>query len=1093
MKKFTTKIVMGLLCPKRPCLNPKITFFLILIFLCLATRINAQIINSVKIAGTVIGDKDNGPLFRATVAVGNVKTTTDQFGHFEVLTKDTSGIINVSFLGYQNAKQSFGLKNIGPFQIRLSSFQTQLQEVVVSTGYQNVPKERATGSFVQVDSALVNRRVSTDIISRLEGVVPGLLFNRNTPTSANGGVDISIRGHSTLFSNDQPLIVLDNFPYDGDVNNINPNDIASITVLKDAAASSIWGVRSGNGVIVITSKRGKQGQKLAVEFNANLTVGTKPNLFYSPNFLDSKDYIGIEKSLFNSGYYNNVIGDPSSAISPVVQLLSDQASGLISSADANNKINALQNADYRNELNKYLYQKSALQQYEVNFRGGGVKSDYFLSLGEDHNTLNAIGNSDNRITLNSNYNFYPVKNLQISAGLYYVQGQTSNNSPTANLTYGSGVIYPYTILEANGIPQNITHNLNYQYASTATQQGLLDWTYNPLNELHYADNTTNSVDNRINVGASYQFIPGLSASVKYLYERQSSLLNDYYSTDTYYTRNLINQYTIINPDGSLTYPIPVGGILEQEDSYLTSQHLRAQLNFNKTIALKNEVNVIAGSEITDDVNEGNTNTAYGYDKSTESNYSQIDYADFYNLNPSGQSSAKIPNNQGFIKTTDHYISYFGNASYSYDSKYTLSVSGRIDKSNLFGVATNQKAVPLYSVGTSWNIAREQFYNFSWLPTLKLRATYGINGNVNKTATAVTTFQLQSNSPYSGIPYNIIASPGNPDLRWEKDRMANFAIDFGSYNNIITGSFDYFVKKSTDLFGNAPLPPSTGITSFYGNTASTKGHGFDLVLNSKNITIRDFKWRSTFMISRAFDEVLRYDVPATVSTYLSTDASLITPLAGKPVYSIYSFQSGPLTHQTGDPQGYLNGKLSTDYASIIANTQISNLIFVGSSRPLTYGSFSNTFNYKNWSLSANFIFKFDYYFRRSSTGLSDVDIISGGVNRDYSERWQVPGDESHTTVPSITLTNTDANRRYFYEYSQALVDKGDNIRLQDIRLSYDMATRKSKRLPFSQFQIFTYINNVGIIWRANHDGLDPDVYSTGLPLPLTVSIGIHTNL
>ena len=496
----------------------------------------------------IVTDTTGSPLPGATIRIKNSErhAITDRDGRFTI-NAGTGDEIEVSFIGYRSYTFS-GEAGQKSLTIVLHLSASSLNEVnVVSTGYQILPKERATGSFSLVDSTLISRRVSTDIISRLEGVVPGLLFNRNTSTSASGQTDISIRGTNTLFSNSQPLIVLDNFPYDGDINNINPNDIASITVLKDAAAASIWGVRSGNGVIVLTSKKGKQDQKLAIELNANVTVGAKPDIFYSPNFLDANDYINIEQDLFKQGFYNAPLTNPSQVVSPVVQILANQQAGSITAEAANAQIDPLRGKDVRNDLSKYFYRKSVSQQYDLNFRGGGKQSDYFFSAGDDNSTSSQVRNSGNRFTLSGNYNFYPIKNLTLSAGIKYTQSISKNNSTVGNIYTGgryNNSIFPYDQLaDAGGNALPIFKDYNYNLTSNSPPPGFLNWQYRPLDELNNADNQTHSLDNLLNFGASYQIIPGLSASVKYQYEKGTVLANNYYSTATYYARNLINQYT----------------------------------------------------------------------------------------------------------------------------------------------------------------------------------------------------------------------------------------------------------------------------------------------------------------------------------------------------------------------------------------------------------------------------------------------------------------------------------------------------------------------------------------------------------------------
>jgi TonB-linked SusC/RagA family outer membrane protein len=1048
----------------------------------------------IHIPVTIINSNNQSPVAGALLQLkkSGTRSVTNADGKTNIRLTIASDTLIITHIAYLLKRIAVSAGSTSPLLISLQENTRQLQEVTVSTGYQTLPKERATGSFAYVDNQLLNRRVSTDVISKLEGVVPGLLFNRNTVNSANGLADISIRGHSTLFANDQPLIVVDGFPYDGDINNINPNDVQDISVLKDAAAASIWGVRSGNGVIVITTKKGKTGQKLAVEFNANVTVGNKPDLFYNPNFLDANDFINVEDTLFNRGYYDaDLTSSYHVPVSPVVQILANQRAGLISTADATSQINALRNIDVRKEELKYFYQHSVDQQYALNIKGGGDKSDYFFSLGYDNGQSNQVGNTNNRFTLNSDYNFYPVKNLQFSAGINYTQSSSQTNNPIYNNgglgIDGNNSLYPYArLVDSAGNNLAIAKDYAVSYTDTVGGGKLLDWNYRPLDELKYANNTSKTVDNRMNLGIKYEFLKNFNIAVKYQYERASTLVQKDYSLATYYTRNLINKYAQLSSSGTVTYPIPVGGILQQSNAYLTSHKARAQLNYNNTWQ-QHELVAIAGAEISEAVNESNSHTAYGYNDNTGASYATIDYNSNFSLRPN--SSAQIPNSLGFGKTTDHYISYFSNAAYTYNGRYTLSLSGRIDKSNLFGVNTNQKAVPLYSAGLAWEVSKEQFYHLAWLPYAKLRATYGYTGNINKSATAVTTINQTSNDYYSGIPYAVIASAGNPELRWEKVRMINLGLDYATKNQVISGSIEYYIKRGIDLFGNSPLAPSTGLTTFFGNTADTKGNGLDIVINTRNINGKAFKWTTNFLLSHAIDKVVKYGVTLTSSNYITlSNASSIYPLTGKSLYGLYSYRWAGLNAVTGDPQGYLNSKVSTDYTGILAGTSISDMAYNGSSRPVTFGSFRNTFSYQSISLSFNVIYKLNYYFRRSS-------FVSSALpygHKDYYQRWQNPGDEVKTNVPSLQYPPYNTNRDAFYQYSSVLIDKGDHIRLQDITLSYDIDKTVWRGMPFTHVQVYSYLNNVGILWRANHDGLDPDIstnYSSALPLPRTIALGL----
>jgi TonB-dependent starch-binding outer membrane protein SusC len=1064
-------------------------------------KIKAVLSIPITVTGKVT-DSLGTPLIGASIINKNTKKSviSDEKGDFNI-SGQVGDVISISYIGYKAVDIKIDNKT-SFLSVILHTSVGGLKEVIVSTGYQDIPIEQETGSVSTVDNTLFNRHISTDVIGKLDGIVPGLIFNKNTYTS-NNGYDINIDGRSTLFSNDQPLIVVDNFPYNGDLNNLNPNDIESVTILKDAASASIWGVRSGNGVIVLTTKKGKRNQKLDVSINANVTIGEKPNLFYGRNFLDANDYINVEQKLFSQGWDDATISNPLNILTPVVQLLSDERSGLISAASANSQINALRNVDVRQQLSNYFYQKSATQQYSVNFKGGSENSDYYFSLGEDHGIANQVGNSNNRITIKSLLNFYPTKNLTLTAGINYAKTDATNNS---SLGSQFQVTYPYEqLVGANGTSLAIPMDISSQAKSNLTQQRLLDWQFKPLAEIGLNNNTTNGIDNLINLGANYKILPGFSADVKYQYENANLINKNDNSVDTYFARNLINNYTQINSDGSLTYPIPIGGILMENQGKLTSQDVRAQLNFNHDWNHGQQFNMFAGAEVSQTVNESYQSIVYGYDNSTYTSYSNIDYADNFSFSNPSLGTARIPNPTGLSKTTNNFVSYFTNAGYTFADKYIFSASARIDKSNLFGVNTNQKAVPLYSLGIAWDLTKEKFFDINWVTLLKPRITYGYTANINTQATAITTIEQQSGFTFTNLNYATIASPGNPELRWEKDRKTNFGIDFALKNNVLSGSLNYYLKQGLDLFGSAPLPSSTGLISFYGNDSNTSGHGTGIAISSININSSNFKWLTSLYFAYVLDQVTRYSITPTAAQLTGAEGgnggfggSAAYPEIGKPLYGLYTYKFGGLTHDTGDPIGYLNGVQTTDYAAIISKSQISDLQYDGPSRPTTFGSLMNSFSYKQFTLSINIGYEFNFYFLKPSiSNLSQVAGAGGGGVElgvtDYLKAWQKPGDETHTNVPSLQNPPGDYNRQTFYEFSSALVDKGDNIRLRDINLSYRFDKQQIRSIPFSYLEIYTYINNLGILWRANKDGIDPDLYgNTAYPVPRTIAFGIRGN-
>jgi TonB-dependent SusC/RagA subfamily outer membrane receptor len=298
----------------------------------------------------------------------------------------------------------------------------------VNNGYQTIGRERTTGSFVKIDNELLNRKVSTNILDRLDGVTSGLLFNRN---NINDEL-LSIRGRSTLLDKDAatPLIVLDNFPYEGDIANINPNIVESITILKDAAAAAIWGARSGNGVIVITTKKGSYQQPIRIDANVNTTFSQKPDLFYSKNFLSATDYIDVEQYLFGKGFYDAQLNSTTSftALTPVVELLARKRAGTISAADADNQINQLRSNDVRKEFSKYVYQTPVNRQYALTISGGGVNNSFIVSAGHDNNTDLLSRNGYTRSSFNAENRLRLFKGFELVTTIYYTASDQAINN-----------------------------------------------------------------------------------------------------------------------------------------------------------------------------------------------------------------------------------------------------------------------------------------------------------------------------------------------------------------------------------------------------------------------------------------------------------------------------------------------------------------------------------------------------------------------------------------------------------------------------------------------------------------------------------------
>jgi len=1019
-----------------------------------------------------------------TFAVSRTSSASDTAGRFSLALKHSPDTLVITYIGYQRIRLPVTAASVLPLRIQMEPLISELNEVVVSTGYQDIPKERATGSFYKMDNHLLNQRVSGDIISRLDGLTSSLLVDKRNPNQST----LQIRGLSTLnYDAASPLLVLDNFPYAGDINNINPNDIESITVLKDAAASSIWGARAGNGVIVITTKKARPNQPLRVTLNSNITLSPKPNLF-SANQLSVGSFIGLEKYLFTQGNYANLFNDPAHPpISQVAEILQQQKDGTLTQAQADAQINRLAGQDVRNDMTQYLYRPATVQQYALNLTGSGNHIRYLMSAGYDKNGSNLKGNGNQRVTLRSNNSIDMTKKWQLQTDIIFTHTDATANSPGGYGNYSfTGNISPYArLVNPDGSPAAIDVFYRGQYTDTAGHGRLLDWKYRPLQELANNDNTTTVNDLLLNAGTSYKVLPWLSADLKYQYQQSWNNTTNDNSLAIFSTRDLINRFSQLTATG-VTYIVPKGGILNTRDVVNKAQSIRGQFNVNKNWGDQHELSAIAGAEVRETQSHVSTGTLYGYNANTATTAS-VDYANPYPTFDGIYGNSYVPYGNSVDQLTNRFVSVYANAAYTYNRKYTLSGSARRDASNIFGVNTNQKWVPLWSAGFLWRIDQEAFYKIGWLPQLNMRITYGVSGNLSLTASALTKIQYNdpSRSPIN-LPSVDILSPPNPYLRWEQVRTWNAGFGFGTKNSRVTGSIDLYQKNSTDLINNVILDPTVGMTGALQNSAAIDSKGFDVVLNTLNVN-HGIKWRTTLLLNYVSYKVSKNLNPP-LADGLVSDGNYIFPVVGYNPYEIVSYQWAGLDPQTGDPMGYVNGQPSKDYQAISKNP-VQQQVVSGPALPPLFGTFRNTLDWHHFSLAVSITYKLGYYFRRPTLNYTTLFTYGTGYS-EYDQRWMKPGDEKFTNVPSL-IYPANALRDNFYHYAAINVERADNIKLNDVYLAYDFVPRNPV-MGLKSVQFYGYASQLNLLlWKANKSGIDPDILY-GVKSPLTFSVGLKAN-
>lgn len=1048
--------------------------FLVLVF---STRAQQSKLH-IDIKGVLV-DENNQPV-RASIIVEGTKigTASKDDGTFSLAQVRSDAVLIISGVSIVSLKLAVaGRSNLGA--IKLNSSFTKGEEVIIraSTGYQTLKPNEINGSVTVVDSKQLNLQTGTNVLKRLEGAVPGLLFNiGKTNDNPQNKTGISVRGLGTISGPLDPLVVLDGFIYDGNIENINPNDIDNITVLKDAAAASVWGARAGNGVIVISTKKGMLNQKMQVNVSSGFIINEKPDLYNIPQ-LDPADFIDLEQMLFNKGYFNGRISStPFMALSPAVKVFLNRRRGIISAADSASQIDVLKGIDSRREFDELVYKQGVIQQHSLGIRGGSRNNAYTFGVGYDYTDGN-LRETYQKINLRLANSFQLHKRITLNLESYYTNSKAiSGQKAWGQLRPGESSLLYQTLSNADGSAAGFDLGYNTDVTDTLLNSKLLDSRFYLLEDYKHNKTTSSVQELNANIGLNFWVAKYLNIDVRYQYQLQQSVADKVADRNSYEARELINSFTQMDRNNNtIKYIVPLAGIRSLSNARIGSQTFRAQLNFNKNFG-SHRVTAIGGAESREQRSTGDSYTIYGYNADPLTS-TGVDLVNSY-PNPVTGFPNTIPGRPTAQKRVYRFTAVYFNGSWLWKEKYSLSASGRRDGSNIFGASTNDRWKPLWSVGGSWKISGEDFYKSSIVQDLRLKVSYGHSGNVDLSKTAVPIASVIGNDVNTNLPFSRIRQLNNPTLRWEQVRQLNIGAEFSAWNNRITGSLEWYSKHGADLYG----PIDWDYTSFGSsntilqNVAHTRGRGFDLLLNSKNITGR-FNWNTTVMLG--YNKTVTEKYYGSLANGLHTllgGGNKITPVIGRDVYGLMAYKWGGLD-EVGNPQGYVNGQLSTDYSAITKDAvDGNNLQFYGSGTPRYFGSFGNQFAYKNFTLSVNMIAKLDYYFFKPALMYSAL-IAGYPGTADYAHRWQQPGDEAITNVPAFTYPN-NPDRDYFYAASSIHVLSGSHIRLQYINLTFSVPNNKIK--IFKDLQVYANAANLGIVWRANDLKLDPDYPAGGQP-------------
>ena len=1019
---------------------------------------------------------------------------TDIDGKFELKCDPNTPIVLVfSFVGMKNKEVTVGTQQ-QEINVVLEAETESLDEVIV-TGYQKISKERATGSFSVVTAKDYKGKMETDIMSRIEGLVTGLVNYNN---------QVSIRGVSTVYGDRDPLYVVDGIPYEGKIEAINPADVENISVLKDATAASIYGARAANGVIVITTRSGKSG-KTKIFYDGSVKFKPLPDLDYL-KLMNSSELVDFQVEGFE--YYHTPYANLNKRNSQneVIELLYMAEQGQITDSELQQKLDVYRNSNNKNQIKDAFLRTAITHQHNLSLTGGTDKNNYLVSLNYYANYPYEKNRHDERVgfTLKENVKFFEWLSANFGViGSFTKDGgkngfdQISSSGGRSNTElslYTGGSSYQM-LRNEDGSPRQWRKGKSDYELERLESIGLLNERYYPLEELerqHYKDKSSYY---RLQAGFNVKIMEGLTVDLSYQTESTQIKNRQLFDKDAYYVRNMVNEAATTDSDtGEVTMNIPSGGQLFQIEEDIYSYTMRGQVNFNRIFGDRHSVVALAGAERRLIRDTKTKVYKMGYDDKSLA-YKPINPLVLSPINGTeginGFYNWEDTNWNSFSQDEDRYVSFYGNASYTYNNRYAVTGSIRMDQSNLFGTDPKYQYRPLWSIGASWFMASEDFMqNVRWINRLNFRLTYGINGNVSKESGPYLTVVDYGYNSWTGDFSAYIQNPPNPQLRWEKTAVTNIGVDFSLFNSRLNGTVDYYIRKSTDLLGNRDTDPTLGWGNLLLNYGSLSNRGIEVSLGSVNITTPNFEWRTNLNFSYNKNKILKMqNSSTTVFSYVKG----VVHTEGKPMYSLFSYKYAGLDPEKGSPLVY-----DKDGNKVANVGSIEELEYSGTTRPPYTASLINRLRYKGLSLSFMFIYNGGHVLRDEVS-----PYLTGGsttnISRKAMNHWRKPGDENIKGVaPAMNRSASYVLQQVWYAANKH-VKKGDYIKLRDITLSYDLPKEWINKCRLEGVTVNCQISNLWR-WSANSGNIDPEAYTTTgygwgkrtLPIPTTCTLGVSVN-
>lgn len=1013
----------------------------------------------------------------------------------------------------------------------------EIQEVTVSTGYQKLSKRTFTGAASKISAKELKVEGIPDVSRMIEGKVAGVNVQNVTGTFGTAP-KITIRGASSIFGDTKPLWVIDGIVQEDIVNvslqelasgnaatllssavsGLNSSDVESIEVLKDASATSIYGSRAMNGVVVVTTKNGGRRSKMNISYSQEQTIRAVPS-YSQYNILNSQETMSILQEMEDKGFLN---------IPSVMQGRYSGPYGLLSREifqynTNTNSFGVKNNLIDRNAfLRRYemantdwfrqLFRSSITQNHSLSFSGGGENNAFYASLGMYFDPGWSTADRVSRLTSNIKNTFYISEKFNVTLStIASVRNQkapgTYNSTP--DTVFGSTTrdfdINPfnYALNTSRALrPYNDAGEKEYYRANWAN--------FNILNELQNNKISLDVKDIRFQVDGNYKILPELTynfnVSARYVTSKTthdmyegSNVVKAYNAAETTLIRdaNIFLYKDPNDPTAPKTVVLPNGGIRKRLDNSLESYLVRNTLNYSKTFNTRHELDVFLGQEVRYVNRSSEDYTAFGlqYDKGL------VPFTDPNIL-------AKMINEGndyfGMSEERERAVSFFGKLNYTFDRKYTFALTGRYDASNRQGQSTSSRWLPTYTVSGKWNMKNENFLKGNQtISALNLRGSYGLTATSGPATNSLAiyrnsvTLRQFIKDRESAL---FIDQLQNADLTWEKQYETNIGVDLSLFKNRVQFVADIYQRKAFDLIDWVTTSGIGGQKLKQGNNADMETKGIEFSLTHVNFSTPKFRWSSTWNASYYKQEITRLENKAMLFDLVKETGGNVI---GRPRNSIFSYHFEGLNNQGLPILVTKDGsKKISDINFQDRENPTKYLKYEGSIEPNKTISLTNTFKYDNWSVSFLVVASGGNKIRltpKFANEYSDVTVFT----KDYTNRWIRPGDEQYTNVPVIAdrrlinqIGGSDIQKLYnAYNYSGERIASGDFVRLKDISVAYEFPQEVKARIGLTSFGLKLSAANPWLIYSDKKlKGEDPEFFrSGGVSAPITKQYTLTLNI